>query len=152
MDYEHMTGYLFFREMYQYLRSKHVTPESVTYYAKRSKATINRYLSAPGTRTSIPVPPTISDNLIQFVTLIDRVDPWNPSGLTEDQARNCRDWLDVARAGIVPRCVLADIAGTDIYRVGWIGYAHPQFGIVPTADMVSRARAAEALAHRPRVA
>jgi len=152
MDSEHMKGYLFFREMYQYLRSKHVTPESISYYTKRSKATINRYLSAPGTKTSIPVPYAVADNVINFVVLLDRVDTLNPTGITEDQARNCRDWLEIARAGIVPRCLLADISGTDIYRVGWVGYAHPDFGIIPTDDMVSRARAAEALAHRPRAA
>lgn len=67
-------------------------------------------------------------------------------------ARLRHQWRQVAFGGIVSRSVLAEIAGTGFYEVGWVGREHDILGIQPTEEMVARAIAAEALTTMGRIA
>ena len=53
-------------------------------------------------------------------------------------------WRKVFFGGRVPRAELADIAGTDIYSVAWVGREHPTRGIQPNHEQVLWAMANDA--------
>lgn len=61
-------------------------------------------------------------------------------------------WRQIAFRAIVSKSVLAEIAGTGFYQVGWVGREHPTFGVQPTSEMVAKATAAEALTTLGRIA
>ncbi|MCZ4287242.1 hypothetical protein [Hoeflea alexandrii] len=61
-----------------------------------------------------------------------------------DAARLRHEWRKVFFGGRVPRQDLADVAGTDIYNVAWVGREHPTRGIQPTHEMVMWAMANDA--------
>ncbi len=63
----------------------------------------------------------------------------------DDGARLRHQWRQVAFGKIIPVDMLADIAGVDVYTVGWVGREHPTEGIQPSSGMVAAAMAAEAL-------
>ena len=53
-------------------------------------------------------------------------------------------WRKVFFGGRVPRQELADLSGTDIYNVAWVGREHPTRGIQPTHEAVMYAMATDA--------
>lgn len=69
-----------------------------------------------------------------------------------DEARLRHQWRQVYFGGLVDRADLAIVAEVDLYDVAWVGREHPTFGIQPSAEMVAKAMALEALSGRVRSA
>lgn len=87
----------------------------------------------------------LSDSLVGFpvTAQVDTVIP-----VLSDDARLRHQWRQVYFSGTVRRADLAILAGVDLYDVAWVGREHAKFGIQPSAEMVAKAMALEALSGR----
>lgn len=144
MNSEHMNAYQFCRDMYQHLRARGHSPRFIAAFANRSPSTLRRYMSEPGTTAALKPPAEVTGSLVTLINFSTS----DVRASTQDEVRNQECWIDVVNGGIVPRKILAEIAGVDDHHLDWVGRSHPLFGIQPSQDQVLRAQATEALMQR----
>jgi hypothetical protein len=127
--------------MYRHLRSRGVSPSYIARFANRSESAMRRYMCEPDTSAAQVPPLEVTDRLVALVDILEQ----DRRPQTKDEVRIQAEWNDIVNTDNVPDVIIADIVGISRRHLVWVGRSHPTYGIQPSADMVARARATEAL-------
>lgn len=137
-----------FKEIVKSLKWHGFTAERLTINNSVSVQTFRQWGVSPEKKSFRRPPPWIvdalRDTLIMYDTtlaelleaaLMPAVSP-APVMMYSTPASHRRLWREVFDSGVIPRQELADLAGTDIYSVTWVGREHAKLGIQPEPEAV----------------